>query len=120
MHTPEETAKLVALLLKRTEKKRARISRKTLLRLSKRRIIRTVFLDLLKANLENWGLILIELERGGYGMIPSSALEGAPPITDKKYLQDVLRVRIRFPSIRKELEQDVDIEENDDDDGDEV
>lgn len=113
MRTAEETALLVALLLKRSEKNRARISRQTVLRLSKRSIIRTAFLNMLKNHLDDLGIILIELERGGYGIIPSTALEGAPAITAKRYMDDKVNGRIRFGAIRKEIEQDVCLEEID-------
>ncbi|MCI0335070.1 MAG: hypothetical protein L0228_17820 [Planctomycetes bacterium] len=83
-----------------------------MLRLSKRRIIRTAFLDMLKAYLDDLGLILIELERGGFGLIPSRALEGAPAITAKKYLEREIQGRIRLDAIRKELEQDGEFEDD--------
>lgn len=88
--TPEETALLLHRLLSRSEQKRARVSNATIRRLSNRRHLRAAFINLLDAYLEDMGLILLELERGGYGMMYASTLEGAVPITAKKYLKDDL------------------------------
>lgn len=106
MRTSEETALLIVLLFRRSGQKRARISVDTLRRLSKRRHIRSAFLGKVEESLDDLGLILVELERGGYGLLPLSALDGAPPITAKRYLQDELRGAIDFEAIRKELGQE--------------
>ncbi len=112
MRTPEETALLIALLLQRSEQKHARISLPTLRRLSKRRHIRMAFLSMVEDHLDDLGVILFELERGGYGLIPSRALEGAQIITAKQYLQNELCNGIDFDAIRDELEQHSDLEED--------
>lgn len=106
MRTPEETALLIVLLFKRSGQRRARISVVTLRRLSKRRHIRSAFLGKVEESLDDLGLILVELERGGYGLLPLSALDGAPAITAKRYLQDEQGVAIDFEAIRKEIGQE--------------
>jgi hypothetical protein len=107
MPNAEETAMLVAVLFKRAALKRARISNLTIRRLSNRRSIRTAFLRSLIDHLDDRGLILVELERGGYGLIPSSSLDGAPAITAKKYLPAELKRDFdatALSKVRKELE----------------
>jgi hypothetical protein len=92
IRTPEETAILVAILLKRSLKKRARVSEKTLRRLSKRTHLRHAFLDMLEEYLDMVGITMVQLDRGGYALLPSSALNGAPAITAKRYLENDLRL----------------------------
>ncbi len=115
--TPAETALLIALLLKRSGQERARISTETLRNLSARRHIRGAFVHLLIKHLNYLGLILIEIDRGGYGLIRSSALHAAPAISARKYLlNDLDRLRqgnMDFNDIRAELERDVEVDGND-------
>jgi hypothetical protein len=117
VRTPEHTALLVALLLKRSELKRGRISGSTIRRLSKRTQLRRVFMGRLQEQLDDLGLILVELERGGYGVMASAALEGAPAITAKKYLkEDLERLKnqeTNFDDIRDELSGDLVSDEED-------
>jgi hypothetical protein len=87
----EETALLVATLLKRSEQRRARVSDKTIRLLSKRRTLRDAFKERLRAELDDIGIHIVELERGGFGVIPINALDGAPAITAKKYLPEELK-----------------------------
>lgn len=119
MRTARETALLIALLYKRANKTRARISNKTVLVLSKRKkYIRTSFIERFSIELEDLGLFLLELERGGFGLIPISALDGAPAITAKKFLRDDLRKlrnnEIDFDDIQEELETNLDIYDEED------
>jgi len=118
IRTSEETALLVALLLKRSEQKRARISVATIRRLSKRKHIRGAFVEMLDAQLDSLGIILVELDRGGFGLIPSSLLDGAPAITVKRYLAsdlaDLRRGTTSFDDIREELDDDVGLDDDED------
>ncbi len=107
----EQTAILVAVLLKRSEQRRARVSDKTIRRLSKRRTLRDAFKERLSAELDDIGIHLVELERGGFGVIPINALDGAPAITARKYLQDEME-KLRkgeervFDKLRIEVNED--------------
>ena len=121
MRTPKETALLIALLFKRANKTRARISAKTVLVLSKRKkYIRTSFLEMLTPELDDLGLVLIELERGGFGLIPTGALNGAPAITAKKFLKDDLKKlrtkKIDFDDILYELDESANGDNDEDED----
>ena len=108
--SPEETALLIALLFKRSGQKRGRVSGNTIRRLGRRQYLRMAFLRALEEQLDDFGFVLLELERGGFGIIPISALDGAPAITAKKYLADDLarlkRGKVDFDDIRSELELD--------------
>jgi hypothetical protein len=119
MRTPRESALLIALLFKRANKTRARISDKTVLILSKRKkYLRASFVELLTAELDDLGFVLVELNRGGFGLIPISALNGAPAITASKFIKDeLIKLRekeIDFADIIEQL--DTDSNENEDED----
>lgn len=108
--SPEETAVLVALLLLRSGQKRARVSEKTVKRLARRKRLRTAFLAMIRQHLEDRAIVMIELDDGSWGLMPSKGLEGAPTITAKKYLIDDLeRLKrdkhgIAWQEFRQELE----------------
>ena len=112
--TTEQTAVLVALLLKRSGHKRARLSENTIRVLSKRRTLRDAFKERLRSELDDIGIHLVQLERGGFGIIPINALDGAPAITAKKYLADDLRKLKKsddaaiFGKLRREVDEDTD------------
>ncbi len=90
MRTIEQTAVLIVLLVTKAGLSRARLSNQTILRLSKRRLLRSAFLGRLTAELDDFGYKLMEIEGGGFGIISIKALEGAKMITAKRYLQDEL------------------------------
>jgi hypothetical protein len=60
--------------------------------------------------LDDLGFILVDLDRGGFGILPSSSLEGAPALTAKKYLPREVRSQYNddraFRRLRGELESD--------------
>jgi hypothetical protein len=89
--TVEHTAILLALLFKRSKAKRARVSQRTIRVLSNRKSLRVAFLDSLNKALDDRGIHMIELERGGFGLIPISALDGAQAILAKNYIGDELK-----------------------------
>jgi len=109
----EHTALLVAALLKRSGQRRARISESTIRVLSKRRTLRDSFKERLRAELDDIGIHLVQLERGGFGVIPINALDGAPAITAKKYLVDELKKLKKgedesfFEKLRADVSEDV-------------
>jgi len=110
----ERTAILVAALLRRSGQRRARISENTIRVLSKRRTLRDAFKERLRAELDDIGIHLVQLERGGFGVIPINALDGAPAITAKKYLADELKKLKKgdddalFEKLRNEVDEDGD------------
>ena len=91
MRTVDQTAALLLLLFNRSEKKRARVSEKTIRILAQRNALRDAFLQRLASAVDDLGLHLIPLERGGFGLIPISALDGAPPILSKQFITKELR-----------------------------
>jgi hypothetical protein len=118
--TSDETAVLIALLVLRSQQKRARISEKTIRKLAKRRRLRVAFLAELKNDLEDRALVMIELDDGSWGLMPSRGLQGAPTIIAKNLLAADLQKLKAHPTketwdkFRNELEDDEGI---DDDDG---
>ncbi len=86
--TPVKTALLLAVLLKRSGKTRARASEKTIKLLSGRVRLRGAFIVEVIARLEDFGVMAVEADRGGFSLISIPALEGAPPITAKAFLSD--------------------------------
>ena len=119
MRTAEDTALLVKLLLLRSDQKRARIREKTIRLLARRQRLKAGFVRELQDRMDDAGLILVELSSGGYGLITSASLDGAPTVTAKKYLmEDLARVRKdpakALDAIRKEVETDEPMEDNDD------
>jgi hypothetical protein len=88
---PNETtvAARIAVLFKRHGKTRARISDKTLRIISGRSTIRDAFLSKLRSELEELGICAIQIDRGGFALVSISALDGAPPITVKRYMPDI-------------------------------
>ena len=114
--TTEETALLLGLLLKRGEATRARVSEATVRRLGKRHHLRSAFKDDLRRELDDLGLLFVEIDRGGFGLQRHSTLNGARALTAKRYLADDLRRPLDFNKIRKELEVESP-EETDDETG---
>ena len=119
--TYTETALLIALLLKRSEQKRARISVVTLKKMSGRRHLRVVFIARVQEALfYDSGIMMQELNRGGFGLIPNDALEGAPAITLKKHMPKGSVPKASggtdgafdFDAIRRELGLDDEPDEN--------
>lgn len=107
--TVEETTLLIALLFKRSDKKRARLSNMTFKSISKQTKIRSNFLNLVISNLADIGITLIELERGGFGLFYSSILEGAPSITTKLFKENE---QFDFTELQKQFEEEFTYDEN--------
>ncbi len=102
--TPDTVALRLAVLLKRTEKTRARVSEKTLRILSGRSTLRDSFVIDLRNALEDLSVVSVRLDRGGFALIATSALEGAPPALAKnlmpefkKYTDDELWRELDLP-----------------------
>ena len=117
MRTAEETALLVALLFKRSGQQQVWLGIDTVRCLSKRKHIRGAFLKSLSELLDDLGLVLMEIDGDGFGLIAVSALSGAPAVTAKDYLRDDLdrlkQGEIGFNDIRAELGRSVAADDED-------
>ncbi len=82
----ETVALRIAVMLKRSDKRRARLSEKSFRILSERVTLRDAFVVSVRDYLDEIGVVLIRLDRGGFALINSSALEGAPPILVKSLI----------------------------------
>ena len=71
----ERVAYLLALMLKRSNKTKGRISEKTLRIISGRQRLRGAFHINLYENLANLGLEIVELDRGGYALYHRSIID---------------------------------------------
>jgi len=84
----KDAALLLAVIFKRSGVPRARISEKTLKLVGNRKKLKGAFVERIKEDLSDLGIVFIELETGGYGLMPSKALEAARAITAKKWLTE--------------------------------
>lgn len=122
MRSSQETAILLALLFKNSELNRARVSKLTFRKISGRKIVRSAFVvDVTEKLSSNYGLYLIELDSGGFGMVPAKSLEAAKPITAKRFLPGIINeLRKKAPLDFVELEEELaEAEDCDDLDSDE-
>ncbi|MCB2385576.1 hypothetical protein [Thalassolituus alkanivorans] len=114
-----ETAVLVALALKRFERTRVRLSGIRLKKISGRKQLRSVFVQAVIEELNDMGVLMIELENGGFGLTYASVLEGAPALPVARAigseLRDLRSGELSLSDIESELFQS-DGEDDDDDD----
>lgn len=113
------TALLLAVILKRSGQKRARISAKTLRLLGRRKNLRSAFVIEIITALADYDWVLFELASGGYGAIEAKALEAAKSVTAVTWLDADERSTLRendelIPTLEEELEQDEDDTSDDD------
>lgn len=95
LRSPQDTALVLATIFKRSGEKRARISEKTIKLIGYRTKLRGSFADRVAEELLELGLMMIELDNGGYGLIPAKSLEAARPITARRFLTDTELALIR-------------------------
>jgi hypothetical protein len=100
----EHTGRLIALLLKRGGGNRARVSEATVCKLSGRPRLRSAFKEELRKELDDLGLLFVEIDPGGFGLQRLSTLNGAPALTAKKYMSDLKKLTIE--KAENELEID--------------
>ncbi len=110
--TSRHAALFVALLLKRSEKPRIRFSEKTFKKLAERERNRSAFILDVQLETMNLGVVLVELNRGGFGAGWASAFEGAPSVTAKALIPLAERKTLDEYAILAEL----DLPEGSDDD----
>ena len=91
----KQTACLLAVILKRSEQTRARLSAKTIKLLAVRQNLRSAFVVELIAALADYDWIMFELASGGYGVVQAKALEAAKSVTARRWLTDDERRAIR-------------------------
>lgn len=104
----ERVAYLLALMLKRSNKTKGRISEKTLRIISGRQRLRGAFYISLYENLASLGLEIIELDRGGFALFYRSILEGVPVLRAKDLIPREERASLSLEDIIKELDDEAD------------
>lgn len=92
MRTPDQTALFIAVMLRRSGERRARMSEKTLRLVAQRKKLRSAFVySVMEVLQRDIGICMTELDSGGYGLIYVKSLEAAKAITAKKFLDGVHR-----------------------------
>lgn len=87
LRTPNQVAILLALIYQRSGAKRSvRVSESTLRLLGSREKLRSAFVVEVMMALEEFGLVMVEIQSGGYGIIPAKSLEAGRVITAKNFL----------------------------------
>lgn len=94
MHTPHQTAILLAVILNRSGQNRARLSGKTIKILGQRRNLRQAFSTQVIDALIEYGWALFETG-GGYSAVRISTLDAAKPVTAKNGLSKQERDALR-------------------------
>jgi hypothetical protein len=84
----ETVALRLAVMLKRLNKARARVSEKTFRIVSGRKTFREAFIVGVRDAAEDVGVLFVRLDRGGFALIAISSLEGAPPAQVKNLMPD--------------------------------
>lgn len=102
MRTVQQTALLLAVILKRSGQNRARVSAKTIKLLAVRQHLRSAFVVELVRELAEFGWIFFEISSGGYGAVQSKTLEAAKTVTAKRFLDDGERRELRQGRIAPE------------------
>ncbi len=104
----ERVAYLLALMLKRSNKTKGRMSKKTLKIVSGRKNLQAAFHINLYENLYDLGLEMVELDRGGYALFYRSILEGVPVLKARDLIPREERKSLSLEDIVKELDVEVD------------
>ena len=110
-HTAAETALLIAQMMKRYSKTRARVSRKSISTLSNRSRLRGAFITELNGNLQELGWVLVELDSGGFGLAALRALEGAGTVVPHQMfaieeLEDIESLDVDWVEVEDEVFED--------------
>lgn len=121
MRNAEQTALLLALLVKRSEERRVRVSEKTVKMLSGRQRLRSAFVVNVSEQLaSSHGLCMIEIDIGGFGIVHFKSLEGAKSATVKRLFSDEEKELLRegqdldWDDVNRELGYDKDGEDLED------
>lgn len=130
LRTPNQVAILLALIYQRSGAKRSvRVSESTLRLLGSREKLRSAFVVEVMMALEEFGLVMVEIQSGGYGIIPAKSLEAGKVITAKNFFstKEINLIKngksIDFESLQEELlegkNDTEDLEESEEEDADE-
>jgi pantoate kinase len=111
--TAEDSAVILAVMLKRNAQSRARISGKTIKFVAGRQSLRSAFFVELVDALGEYGWILFELPGGGYGVVEARALEAAKTLTAKRSLSEdemhsLRKGRLNIEALKREAAPDDD------------
>ena len=97
---PRLVALLLAVMMSRAGKTRARISEKTIRVIASRTILRDAFIGSVRVWLEEFGVQMVRLQRGGFALVSIDALEGAPVILARNFIS-----KERYEMLRGDLDE---------------
>lgn len=102
MLTAPQTALLLCVMLQRSGHKRARLSKKNIAIVAKRKRLPNAFIVALRDAMEDYGVALLELQCGAFGIIYSETLAGAR-IIQPTLLDETERLSPDFAALDSEL-----------------
>ena len=105
MRTYEHTALILAAYLKAFGKPRLRISGETFRKISGRSTVKSALISHVRDWLEDYGVTIFELSRGGYALVAVSALEGAPTARLNDMLPNWKRLSVDDLSVQLGIEE---------------
>jgi hypothetical protein len=109
------TALFIALLLKRSQKTRIRFGESTLRKLAERKKLRSAFVFEVQLAAMDVGVILVELNRGGFGAMWAAALDGAASVTAKSLIPVAERKKLSEEKLLSELDLPAPAEDDEED-----
>jgi hypothetical protein len=83
--TPKDTATRIREMFRISEQLFGRLTKRTLRKVSRRRIIRESFLRELQCELEEQGVLFVQYQAGRYGLAAASSFEESGAVTVKKH-----------------------------------
>ena len=111
----ETVALRIAVVLKRAELARARLSDMGFRRLSERQVVRSSFkASVVYVLLNDLGIICVELASGGFGLLKISSLEGAKSLQATRLLPRAERRKLTIEQMYQELGFDDEVDEFED------
>jgi hypothetical protein len=113
--TARHTALFIALILKRSQKTRIRFGESTMRKLAERKKLRGAFVLEAQLAAMDVGVILVELNRGGFGAMWAAALDGAASVTAKSLVPLAERKKLTEEKLLAELDLPAPAEEEDED-----
>lgn len=88
MNNAEQTAVLIAIAFQRSKQNRSRLSFKSLLRVACRPRCNAAFIVDVMNQVAEYGIVMVEIETGGFGLLYTRALCGAKAMPASNFLTE--------------------------------
>lgn len=106
MNSADQTAVLIAIAFQRSKQNRTRLSHKSFLRVACRTRTTAAFTVDVMNHIAEYGIVMVELDTGGYGLLYSRALCGARSIPASNFLTEEEIDTPNMELLRHELQYD--------------